>query len=64
MEDLPGSSLRATVVHKKLKILPRVVNLCQEPWLLLVSKECGFNDRARECGVARFTAQFFLFWTS
>ena len=28
MEDLLGSSLRATVVHKTLKILPRGVNLC------------------------------------
>ena len=26
MEDLPGSSLRTTVVHKTLKILPRGVN--------------------------------------
>ena len=31
MEDLPGSSLLATVVHKTLsvKILPRGVNLCR-----------------------------------
>ena len=27
MEDLPGGSLRSTVVHKTLLILPRGVNL-------------------------------------
>ena len=29
MEDLPGSSLRTTVVHKTPKILPRGVNSCR-----------------------------------
>ena len=29
MEDLPGSSLRTTVVYKTLKILLRGVNLCR-----------------------------------
>ena len=29
MEDLPGSSLRTTLVHKTLKILLRGVNLCR-----------------------------------
>ena len=29
MEDLPGSSLRTTVVRKKLKFLARDVNLCR-----------------------------------
>ena len=35
MEDLHGSSLRATLTHKTLKILPRGVNDRK-----LVSKEC------------------------
>ena len=30
-------------------------------WCKLVSKECRFNDRAGECGVVRFTTQFFYF---
>ena len=27
MEDLPGNSLRTTIIHKKLKVLSRGVNL-------------------------------------
>ena len=55
MKDLPGSSLRVTVVHKTLKILLHGVNLCGR-------KLCHFNDRAGECEVVQFTTQF-LFWT-
>ena len=29
-------------------------------WCKLVSKECCFNDHAGECGVVRFTTQFFF----
>ena len=43
IEDLPGSTLRTTVVHKTLKILLPGVNLCR------------FSDRAGEGGVVRFT---------
>ena len=53
MEDLPGSSLRTTVVHKKTEDFVT--------WCKLVPKECRFNDRAGECEVARFTTQFFHF---
>ena len=29
-------------------------------WCKLVSRECRFNDRAGECGVVRYTTQFFV----
>ena len=29
-------------------------------WCKLVSRECKFNDRAGECGVVRYTMQFFV----
>ena len=29
-------------------------------WCKLVSRECKFNDRAGECGVVRYTTQFFV----
>ena len=31
-------------------------------WCKLISKECRFNDRAGECGVVRFTTQFFILY--
>ena len=34
-----GSSLRATVVHKTLKILPRGVNLCRRNAALMIALE-------------------------
>ena len=52
-EDLPGSSLLKTVVHKTLKILPLGVNLCQ-------SNAAFNNDSIGECGLVRFTTQFFI----
>ena len=39
MEDLPGSSLRTTVVHKTLKILPRGVNLCRRNAASMIALE-------------------------
>ena len=29
-------------------------------WCKIVSKECGFNERAGECEIPRFTPQFFI----
>ena len=39
MEDLPGSSLRTTVVHKTLKILPRGVSLCRRNAAAMIALE-------------------------
>ena len=39
MEYLPGSSLRTTVVHKTLKILPRGVKLCRRNAALVIALE-------------------------
>ena len=54
IEDLPGSTLRATVVHKTLKILPPGVNLCRRTAASVIALE-----RAEW-----FDLQLnFLFWT-
>ena len=39
MEDLPGSSLLTTVVHKTLKILPRGVSLCRRNAASMIALE-------------------------
>ena len=39
MEDLPESSLRTTLVHKTLKILPRGVNLCRRNAASMIALE-------------------------
>ena len=39
MEDFPGSSLRKTVVHKKLKILSHGVNLCRRNAASMIALE-------------------------
>ena len=54
IEDLPGSTLRTTVVHKTLKILPPGVNLCRGTAASVIALE-----RAEW-----FDLQLnFLFWT-
>ena len=55
MEDLPGSSLRTTVVHKTLKIFLRGVNLCRRNVTSMIALESG----------KWFDLQHnFFFWTS
>ena len=39
MEDPPGSSLRMTVVHRTLNILPRGVSLCRRNAALMIALE-------------------------
>ena len=39
MEDLPGSSLRTTLVHKTLKILLRGVKLCRRNAASMIALE-------------------------
>ena len=54
-EDLPRNSLRSTVDHKSLKILPRGVNLCPRnaPSMSELEGAELFDSQAR-----------FFFWTS
>ena len=54
MEDLPGNSLRTTVIHKKLKVLPRGVNLCRRNAVsMIVLESAEWFD----------LQHIFLFWT-
>ena len=39
MEDLPGNSLRTTIIRKKLKVLPRGVNLCRKTAASMIALE-------------------------
>ena len=52
-EDLLGSLLLTNVSQNGPKISPR--GACKD-----ASTECCFNERAGECGVVRFTSQFFV----